>query len=269
MATLRIKTADAIIFQLIRSNLKGVDAPARQWQEVAVYAMAVKPATIRYSDGSRSVINQTEPDAGFVDRFGARLVSISMQGTFGLQPRRSGLLLKDGYTRLLEFRDECFRRSQQARALSTDGAAQFVYAINYYDFINSEQFSINLDTFTRDLDARRNAYEPTYQLTFTALGQPIKGVQSRDPLLIVLLAVSGFFDTVTGFVNGVMSDPTVQAINGVGDLLPALAGTLTNIASLKAMYATAIAGQLSKTGPVALQAAQVKTDVGTILSLKA
>lgn len=154
MATLRIQKADAIVFQLIRRDLKA----NTDWQEASVFAMAVKPTTLRYEYGSRAAIAQTTPDEGFVDKFGSRLTRVSMTGTFGLQFRRQGIEIQDGYTRLLNFRDDVFKRLQQARPTKQDGESRFVYSLNYYDFIYDERFAVNLETFTPEVNARRNPF---------------------------------------------------------------------------------------------------------------
>ncbi len=246
MATLRIQQADAIVFQLIRKDQKaGTD-----WQEVAVFAMAVKPTTLRYEYGSRSVIAQTVPDQGFVDRFGSKLTRVSMTGTFGLQPRRQGIEIQDGYTRLLNFRDDVFKRLQQARPEKQDGESKYVYSLNYYDFIYDERFAVNLETFIPEVSARRNPYEPTYTLTFTSIG-PVQTVDTKDGMLSMLLNFSFMLtkaqDGLTGAVATLKGIPAIGAIlQGAGayvtaiDTLSNLAGSLAGLAS---MYGSALAGQ--------------------------
>jgi len=249
MATLRIQQADAIVFQLIRKDQKaGTD-----WQEVAVYAMAVKPTTLRYEYGSRSVIAQTVPDQGFVDRFGSKLTRVSMTGTFGLQPRRQGIDIQDGYTRLLNFRDDVFKRLQQARPTKQDGESRYVYSLNYYDFIYDERFAVNLETFIPEVSARRNPYEPTYTLTFTSIG-PIQTVDTKDGLLYALLAFSDMLtaaqDGLTGAVAALQAIPAVSAIMFGGAAILTGIDTLSNLAvnlgALASMYTNALAGQTSK-----------------------
>lgn len=253
MATLRIQKADAIVFQLIRRDLKA----NTDWQEASVFAMAVKPTTLRYEYGSRAAIAQTTPDEGFVDKFGSRLTRVSMMGTFGLQPRRQGIEIKDGYTRLLEFRDDVFKRLQQARPTKQDGESRFVYSLNYYDFIYDERFAVNLETFTPEVNARRNPFEPTYHLSFTSIG-PIQQVQTKDGLLAALLAFSDMLtmaeDGLTGAVDALRALPAVSEIMfGASALLTGietLGETIEKIAALSSMYNGALAGQTAKTGAI-------------------
>ena len=166
------------------------------FEEVKVFPMAVKPADLRYDYGSRAAVTQTIPDHGFVDRFGSRLTRVVMSGTFGLQPRRQGISVKDGVTRFLEFRDEIFKVSQQARAVSEDGKEGFVYALNYYDFIWDERFAVNLETFRANINARRNPFEPIYELTFTSIGPTISAVPG-DTILGALLAADRISSTAS------------------------------------------------------------------------
>jgi hypothetical protein len=272
MAALSIKTADVVIFQLIRRNLRGKDASQRTWKEVRTFEMAVKPAVITYTEGSRSAITQTSPNAGFIDKFGSRLIQVSMVGTFGIQPRREGIEFKDGFTRLQEFKTELFRTSQLARAQKEDGEGnQYVYAVNFYDFINNERFTINLDTLVRSLDARRNPFEPTYQLNFTALGEPIEEATTSDPVLIVLLAVDKLFDEGNKALSTVLNNSAIRAISGGVELMDALGSSAENIASLITMYTAAIAGQiasLSQGSSTLRLLSDAESEIGRIVGIK-
>jgi hypothetical protein len=267
MASLSIQTADVVIFQLIRKNLKAPKNSAESvWKEVSTFHMAVKPAVITYTEGSRSVVTQTSPNAGFLDRFGTRLMQVQMTGTFGVQPRRQGLVLKDGLTRLREFRDELFRQSQLARQQKTDGTALYVYAVNYYDFINDERCTINFDTFSRTLDARRNAFESTYQLTFTALGEPIEEATTIDPLLKVLLEVNKLFKQADTSLTSVLNNPVLKGMSEAVEILGVLGGTAMNIADLITKYGSAIVGQITSIQQGTLNS--TPNEIGRIIQIK-
>jgi len=272
MATLRVKRADAVIFQVVRKNLAGRDEAARQWKEVRVHTLAVKPASIQYIEGSRSTITQTSPDAGFVDRFGSRLIRVNMTGTFGLQPRRQGLSIKDGYTRLLDFRDDVFRLSQRARQEKDDANTHYVYAVNFYDFINDEKFAINLDQFSRTLDARRNAFEPTYDLSFTSIGDTFKGIISKDPLLLALNAMDAAFDAAESAIDDFLENTTIGEYlgyaSGAVEAVEALTGTAAGLAGLAAAYAGTIAGEVTVLGFGTNQSSQAVSKIANILSVK-
>ncbi len=273
MATLRMKTGDVIIFQLIRKNLKGNDASQRAWKEVKTFHLAVKPALITYAEGSRASITQTSPNSGFVDKFGSKLVQVTIVGTFGIQPRRQGLVLKDGYTRLLEFRDELFRQSQLARQQKEDGDGnQYVYAVNYYDFINNEKFVINFDTFVRTLDAKRNPFEPIYQLSFTALGEPIEEVTTSDPILQWLLTVDEIFNEIDTKLSIITENETFQKISQAVELFDTMTENVEDIEDLISKYSSAIAGQLFSTKRAAASAKQnltlIPNEIGKIIGIK-
>jgi len=245
MAFLRIRLADVILFQLIRKDLSN---PSSKWTEVSVFPMAVKPKILSYQYGSRSAIQQTIPDNGFIDKYGSQLTRVTMSGTFGVQPRRIGLDFQDGYTRLLNFRDDLFKISQQAVAIKSDGAADYVYAVNYYDFINDERFLVNLDQFTIDTDAVRNPIEPTYNLSFTSLGPIITEAVSSDPLLVVLNAFSDAMAWTlsqgqalldTGFATKIVD---VAGIFVVG--LEECSFLWNQLGNIGALYGAAVAAQI-------------------------
>ncbi len=261
MASLRIQKVDAIVFQLLRKNLNETnDQKQDAWEEVKVVSLAVKPATMSYDFGSRSAVLQTEPSAGFVDRYGEKLPRVMMSGTFGVQPRRAGLQIKDGRTRLLEFRDEVFRRSQLARSLDkttvlgrmlgADGQdKQYVYAVNFYDFINEQFYNVNLDTLRIQTDARRNPIEPTYQIQFTCLGDQIS-VQTSDPLLLSYLSVYSLgsaIDSVVGTLGDMIGDSSLfklaETVVGLGEGMNDLAGYLQAVSG---QYVQAITGTAKK-----------------------
>ena len=283
MAILRIQKADAIIFQLVRldlaKNVSSTDAQKQGlWEEVQVFPMATKPESIDYNYSSRSAITQTEPENGIVDRFGQKLPVVTISGTFGLKQRRVGAVVKDGYTRLIEFRDELFKRSQQARPVtsdsmfgkkygSDDSGTQYVYAVNYYDYIYDEQWSTNLDNLKIRVDAKRNPFEPTYSMTFTALGDPIKA-KTNDGQLLVLQATSDLIDSGELAINNVY---TKLLNSGPGMAIGAVIGGLTElqylsgaIAALGISYAQAVAGQVSPIGPNGLSALSTKSIFTTV-----
>jgi hypothetical protein len=245
MATLRIQKANAIIFELLRRDLAEENSV---FEEVKVVSLAVKPSSLRYEYGSRVAITQTVPDRGFVDRFGMRLTKVTMSGTFGLKPRREGIAIKDGVTRLLEFRDEIFKLSQQARQKEADTGHEYIYALNYYDFIWDERFAVNLDTFIPEVSARRNPFEPVYQLSFTSIG-PVFVVIPKDPILAVLLAIDELLTSGTDALNNAVEKLSevelVQQIAEMVGALDTLGDVRHNLIALGSQYAAAIAGQLN------------------------
>ena len=274
MAIFRIQTANAIIFQLIRKNLQATDEQGSQWQEVTVCALAVNPAVLRYQYGSRVAISQTTPDEGFVDRYGQQLPKVFLSGTFGIQPRRQGLLMVDGISRLLNFRDYIFKLSQSAYgakqvdpnapdptpASGQQGVGDYVYAVNYYDFIYDERFLVNLDQFIPEVNAARSPIEPVYQLSFTGLG-PVIPVTTSDPLLKSLFAIQDVIDGATQGLddltdtisNIAVGNTTLGKLGNQANLVVTLAGQLiqsnTNIKTLASLYKNGISNQVAGIPP--------------------
>jgi hypothetical protein len=227
MASIRLKKGNIVVFQLLRKNLAGINEPARIWNEVKVVTLALQPSFIDYNYRGRSQINQTQERSGFVDKYGMLFTQVNMGGSFGSKPRRVGLSLKDGYTRLIEFRDEIVKKSNRVndeldqkelntlaptniygQKLQADVNAKYVYAINFYDFINDEMFAIDISTFNIRLDASYNTVLPTYKLGFQEIGDIIK-VDTKDGVLKAQLAVASVIDSVQNDL-----DIAVNAISG-------------------------------------------------------
>lgn len=248
MATLRIQKADAIVFQLLRRDLSNPDS---NWVEHRVVPLAVKPTAIRYGYSGRSSEVQTIPGHGFIDRYGRALTAVTLFGTFGVQPRRAGLIPKDGFTRLLEFRDEVFSLSHQARKRDGDDTAEYVYAVNYYDFINDERFAVDLKSFSPDWNARRSTIEAQYSMTLIELG-PIVEAETRDPLLRVILAFDNLLerglqaldDANTLIRNAPIAGDAIDALEGLSALVDTTDTLAGNISTLSAMYRNAVSGNL-------------------------
>ena len=275
MATIRIKVSSNIIFQLLQKNLAAQDEAGRQWKEIKVFPMTTLPANLTYSEASRVQITQTTPEEGFIDKYGSQLMQVRLSGTFGLQVRRQGVSLKDGYTRLLEFRDEVFRASNRVRQfagekniafLKEQTNGNYVYAINFYDFIYDEQHCINFNSFVRTLSAQKNGFVPDYDLSFTTLGRPIQ-VTSKDPLLILLLGASDLIDKVTSGLDSVATaiTPVTDVLNFGVEGLDLLADINTNLATLFTQFGGAIAGQVSNLGNIGANAATTNNAPGNAL----
>ncbi len=246
---MRIQKADAIIFQLVRKN---VNVENGKWEETLVYPMSVKPGTLDYDFGGRSAITQTVPNVALVDRFGTKLPVVMMSGTFGLKVRRHGIGLKDGYTRLLDFWD-VFEISHQSRPVDKN-QPDYIYALNYYDFIYDRKYCINIDTFRVRIDARRNAFEPTYQITFTAIGKPIViDGGSKDSYLKILLATSQIIDGGFTILNEGLDYLSANIPSEITDaiaMLETLSGVVDNLNILGSIYGQAINGVAGTVGQV-------------------
>lgn len=257
MASIRLKRGNAIVFQLLRKNLAGFDEPARIWKEVKVITLAVQPTYIDYNYRGRSQVNQTQERKGFVDKFGMLFTQVNMGGSFGSAPRRVGLSLKDGYTRLIEFRDEMVRKSNRVndeldqkeatnanvqniygQTLQPDINARYVYAVNFYDFINDEMFAIDINNFNIRLDAGYNTVLPTYKMGFQEIGDTIK-VDTKDGVLRALLwmsegisAVQNELDFATNYIASTeifqMAELSVSFVEQISFQMESLSGVLTS-----------------------------------------
>jgi hypothetical protein len=259
MASIRLKRGDYVIFQLLRKNLAGIDSTARNWTEVKVVTLAVNPSYIDYNYRGRSQINQTQERSGFVDKYGMLFTQVNMGGSFGVKPRRVGLSLKDGYTRLIEFRDEIVKKSNRVNdeldqkeasnslifKNTADTNAKYVYAINFYDFINDEMFAIDISTFNIRLDASFNTVLPTYKLGFQEIGDIIK-TDTKDGVLKALLLVSSTIDTVQNeldaAVNIISSNPIFQTAEFALQLGTELFNQIDNLSNVLGSYRNAING---------------------------
>jgi hypothetical protein len=264
MASIRLRKGNTIIFQLLRKNLAGINEPARIWNEIKVVTLAVQPSFIDYNYRGRSQINQTQERSGFVDKYGMLFTQINMGGSFGVKPRRVGLSLKDGYTRLIEFRDEIVKKSNRVndeldlqemntfaptnfygQKLQTDINARYVYAINFYDFINDEMFAIDISTFNIRLDASYNTVLPTYKLGFQEIGDIIK-VERKDGVLRAQLAIASVIDSVQNnldiAVNTISSNAIFQTAELGISFLEDMNFQIDNLKAVLSSYNAALSG---------------------------
>ncbi len=268
MASIRLRKGDLVIFQLLRKNLAGINEPARIWNEVKVVTLAVKPSFIDYNYRGRSQINQTQERSGFVDKYGMLFTQVNMGGSFGVLPRRVGLSLKDGYTRLIEFRDEIVKKSNRVndaldqkelnavaptnaygQTLQADTNARYVYAINFYDFINDEMFAIDISNFNIRLDAAFNTVMPTYKLGFQEIGDIIQ-VATKDGVLKMQLAIASVIDSIQNdldvAVNTISSSPIFQVAELGVSYFDDMNYQLANLATVLSLYGAAIAGTVTQ-----------------------
>lgn len=178
--------------------------------------LSVFPKQINYTYPSRAAIMQTYEDkngiGGFRDEFGRGFTRVSIQGTFGREPRRQGVSLKDGWLRLKEFREvivklshlthqdglfdpELFgmssdmisqvkRKLERTRGIPFDRGDMFV--VNYYDFFNDESFAVDIREF-QILETVTSNNLPIYSLQMQEIGAIVEPVD-RDPMLELLLA---------------------------------------------------------------------------------
>lgn len=234
MASLRMQTADALVFQLLSQDLTVGDG----WKEKQVYIMNPKPARIQYAQRGRGQYTQTTPEHGFLDRFGLVPSSVAMQGTFGIIPRRNGITFKDGYTRFIEFRDEIFRISHFAGE-PAQGEHEMLYALNWYDFINAEKFAVDIEDFAYQLDARYNSRERTYNMNLKGIG-PIIAVVPKDPLLVILLGIDALLSAgeaeLDNAMNYLTNNPVYQGVAYLVDGYDVMLGSLSTLAGLAGLY---------------------------------
>lgn len=257
MAAIRLQMADAIVFQVIRKDL----AAESKWEEVDVYPLAVKPATADYTYASRTKMVQTTHKSAFIDRFGLQPIPITLAGSFGIQPRAAGINFKDGYTRLLEFRDEVVKLTNSVdNALVVNGAypsislsakanAKYVYAVNFYDFIYNEMYAINIDSFNINVSATYNPFEPRYSLSFTAFGPPIAtNAPTKDALLMALMQVSAIVTSIEDQANAlsdvISGNAVIQNVASVAILAGQMVDLVGRIGTLGALYMNAISGSV-------------------------
>jgi len=207
-----------LIFQLVLVQLGAKEDQTQaisKFIELEVQELVVLPKEIHYEYPSRVAIEQTL-GGGFRDEGGLGLKKVTLRGSFGHLPRWMGLRMIDGWTRLKNFREKIFKLSHQidlkeAKKLYGLKAPwtmlkdhKSVICVNFYDFLNGEKFSVNLDSLVIDETTDSNRL-PLYTITLTAIGEPAvpEKILSFDPTLSVLLKAEKLMDTGIGKLNSI------------------------------------------------------------------
>ncbi len=126
---------------------------------------------------------------------------------------------------------------------------QYVYAINFYDFINDEMFAIDISNFNIRLDAAFNTVMPTYKLGFQEIGDIIQ-VATKDGVLKMQLAIASVIDSIQNdldvAVNTISSSPIFQVAELGVSYFDDMNYQLANLATVLSLYGAAIAGTVTQ-----------------------
>lgn len=211
---MNLEKLNYIIFQLVRWN--GTIA-----KEELIFPLAVVPSMINYTythiTSTQNVIGSGEVNT-YKEAYGRGATKAQISGNFGSKDRLTGILWKSGWERLVEFKELLVKlsgmipgqRKQSIFDLSKvtnpknfildifkdhalkDGE---VYIVNFFDFYNNEKFSINLDSFTINEDAKSSNNLPNYSMQFTEMGDIVATISS-DPTLASLMLGEVLFGNI-------------------------------------------------------------------------
>lgn len=255
---LGINTLYNIIFQVIAARK---DASGNLiTKEIEVQPLAVLPSEIGYLLPNRATVTQT-PGGSWKDSYGMGLTQVTISGTFGVRQRLVGGIMKDGYRRMIEFKERIMKWSNtnlknidpnpdtlsQMDILLVERLGDWgtldniVFYLNFYDFYQNEYFSIDLKSMQIIESTQRNNL-PMYTLSLMQLGELIKTI-SYDPVLISLLFVrdtmaeiQSVFESVEGvaapFIGGIQAGSIVSTglIAGISRTLPSVISLFTGAA---------------------------------------
>jgi len=172
--------------------------------EVEVVSLITKPTVInyQYKGGSQ---NLPMPGGYSADEGGVIGTTIQISGSSGVAPRRDGMRMVGGWERLKAFREKIFKLSHTiderqaaeilyatsdvASLMEYEKAKQIigsdvVYGVNFYDFWNDEQYSLDIKAFNPSTQARLGS-NTQYSISMIILGKPIK-TKTHDTLLMTL-----------------------------------------------------------------------------------
>jgi len=182
-----------------------VDGKLYTRTEVETFGFKTRPNAISYQDkaGSSFLVRRS----GFhSDESGIIGTTVSIKGVSGVEPRRVGPKMLDGWARLKAFRDRIFRLShtidptEQARllynvdnpdtVLKYDRARLVIgrdvkYVVNWYDFWNDRAGVVDIMTFA-DSSSAKSVYNQRYNITLRFLDDEVMKVNTWDGTLKAL-----------------------------------------------------------------------------------
>ncbi len=186
-----------LIFQLMQVKTSTVSGKTLEVKELNVVSLSVLPSSIQYRYSSRNMLEQTaERDgriSGYRDVHGRGLTEVTINGTFGQELRMDRMEFKTGWDRLMEFREDVFkashgtarldqlrrrvsprRRLRDAGPRSREEGADIetYYVVNFFDFINEEQFAVDLNQFDIQESTDHNNL-PRYVLSLKEAGEVV------------------------------------------------------------------------------------------------
>ena len=251
-----------IVFQVVVLNTESNEA-----KELHAVSLAVFPSSLSYTYPSRAAIEQTVEDnkgiGGFRDEPGRGLTTVNIRGTMGYAHRREGLTLKSGWQRLREFRELVVKLGHVVPAgnysydlallmVQKYGMEPFtdkdVICVNFYDFLNDEQFSVDIRSFNI-LESTAQNRLPTYSINMQEVG-PIVATKKNYGLLAALLLASATYENTMNNLNiktGVLLNTSVannigSAVGYVEAISQVMNNSLTGIFALSDAFHSVLSG---------------------------
>lgn len=178
-----------ILFELLQFQsikVEDSDEPLIRCYSLGIVLMDVQPASMDYDYGSKKnyIFGQGDDNVR-VYKGGLLPVKVNFSGVFGHRTISRGIIGRDGFQRLKEF-IELFKNSQginKKDQFENDKNNNYFYGVNYYDFTNHIWGTADLDRFKVICDSRTSTQVPTYNLSFTIIGDLTDTVNKVDPIL--------------------------------------------------------------------------------------
>ncbi len=199
-----------VAFELIKIDIKSQETE----QEDVIY-LAVKPSQFEYRLQGRDAIAQTNTTV-FITKFSLAPEHCRISGTFGNESQYIAGTYMDGWSRLKQFQEDVVKKSKDV-SIGVSKKGDYIYAINYYDFIFQKFGAINISNWQISGDAQSNTILPKYSCDFAIVGELIK-TASKDYLLDMLQRVfgqDGMLKSTLDNVNNYLSviEPYLSAIS--------------------------------------------------------
>lgn len=211
-----------VVFELIMIDVDKYKNNTESYraQQVETVYLATIPEQFRYAKVARDTIVKTS-DKVFVNKASYQPEKVRISGTFGEKPRLIAGTYMDGWARLRQFEESIVEKSKENFQVLY---GQFIYALNYYDFIWQKFGSIDIRSFEMSGNARQHATLPQYSCDFELIGDLIKATEF-DLML-------NWFNNVFG-KNGIVGDATDIVNKGLSAAQPILTQVGTGVEIIK------------------------------------
>ncbi len=217
-----------IVFELVKIDLEDYLRGSYKAIPVHTIYLAVTPSQFSYRLASRDAIMQTEGDV-YVNKLDFQPEQCTISGNFGYEPRTIGGTYMTGWDRLRQFQDDIVKLSKKTNLPGIE-RDKYIFALNYYDFINQKFGSINIQTFVVRGNARENTMLPYYICDFIIIGD-LEHTESQDLLLAQLQDLygeEGLFASA-GEVLGEVFSSTLSPVILEGELLSGAYKSVMNL----------------------------------------
>lgn len=215
------------LFELVMIVRLGYGATATEKVlPVAIHPLVVVPNSVRYTDNSRSVVQETV--GGAVLTVGGRQArTVAFQGVFGVESRFLGIWGGTGDLRFKRFWHEIVRladatNKDQVKAEEDPFRSPFLslllkpylpdqtsFAVNFYDFWHNCKMQVTIPSFTFSKAARGGAASgnTAYTLTVKEVGPIVTGAISTT-------LINALFEVLTTWtsINDIIKSYTLEAL---------------------------------------------------------